>query len=131
MTKKRNTIHKALVYEAVNRLKSHPTAEEVYRYVVKDHPNVSKATVYRNLRQLAESVEISELQLPGGAERFDHITEPHYHVRCCKCGRFADVDMKYLPGLPEHITDSNGFAITGHDIVFRGTCPECSGGQTE
>ena len=51
----RNTVQRAMTLEAVRRLHAHPTAEEVYRQVAAEHPSVSRATVYRNLRQLAES----------------------------------------------------------------------------
>ena len=50
----RNTVQRAMTLEAVRRLHAHPTAEEVYRQVAAEHPSVSRATVYRNLRQLAE-----------------------------------------------------------------------------
>ena len=40
------------VYEAVCSVRSHPTADEVYDSVKKKLPNVSLATVYRNLSLL-------------------------------------------------------------------------------
>ncbi|MDD6887427.1 MAG: transcriptional repressor, partial [bacterium] len=43
---KRNTIQRALVLEAVQRLHCHPTADEVYAVVAAEHPNISRATVY-------------------------------------------------------------------------------------
>ena len=48
---KRNTIQRTLVLEAVNHLRSHATAEEVYDAIVQQHPHISKGTVYRNLNQ--------------------------------------------------------------------------------
>ena len=59
---KRNTIQRTLVLEAVNRLRFHPTAEEIYDDVIREHPHISKATVYRNLNQLAEDREIQSWQ---------------------------------------------------------------------
>ena len=58
MTPKRNTIQRALVFEAVNQLKCHATADEIYQMVAAEHPNISKGTVYRNLHQLSENGEI-------------------------------------------------------------------------
>ena len=51
---RRNTIQRDLVLEAVNTLKGHVTAEEVYSFIKKEHPNIGKGTVYRNLGILAE-----------------------------------------------------------------------------
>ena len=52
---KRNTIQRLLVLETVNKLQCHATADEIYRAIVKEHPNISRATVYRNLNSLSES----------------------------------------------------------------------------
>ena len=121
----RNTIQKALVMEAVNALQCHATADEVYRFIRRTHPNISKATVYRNLNQLAEHGAVRKIEIAGGNDRFDHICADHYHVICQSCGRVFDVDMDVIPGLTENIRDAHGFAFSSYDIVFRGICPEC------
>ena len=128
---KRNTIQRALVLEAVNRLKCHATADEIYEDIAKEHPHISRATVYRNLNLLSETGDIRKIETPGGADRFDHQTHDHCHVRCEKCGRFFDVDMEYITGLEKGIRDSHGFAFTGYDILFRGICPDCQAGSEQ
>ena len=122
---RRNTIQRRLVLEAVNRLQNHATAEEIYDEIVREHPHISRGTVYRNLKQLSEAGEIRKLEVPGGADRYDHRTFSHYHVRCVKCGRVFDVEMDYIEHLEQSIRDDHGFIINGHDIMFRGICPEC------
>ena len=49
---RRNTIQCSLVFEAVNTLKCHATADEIYDAIVKQNPTISRATVYRNLNRL-------------------------------------------------------------------------------
>ena len=122
---KRNTIQRSLVLEAVNKLQCHATADEIYQTIMKEHPNISRATVYRNLKLLSETGEIRKMEIPGGADRYDHRIQEHCHVRCEKCGRVFDVDMEYITGLEKNITESHGFAFTGYDILFRGICPDC------
>ena len=122
---KRQTIQRTLVLEAVNRLQNHATADEVYEEIRKERPNVSKATVYRNLNLLSEMGEIRKIAVPGGADRFDHICQDHCHVRCIRCGRLFDLDMEYITGLERNIRNTNGFSLTGYDILFRGICPDC------
>ena len=39
---KRNTIQRMLVLETVNKLQCHATADEIYRAIVKEHPNISR-----------------------------------------------------------------------------------------
>lgn len=122
---RRNTIQCALVLEAVNKLKCHATADQIYDEVIKEHPNISRGTVYRNLQRLCEMGEIQKREMPGGADRFDHICDNHYHARCIKCGRVFDVDMEYIADMERSIRDTHGFVFTGHDIVFKGICSEC------
>ncbi len=122
---RRNTIQASLVLEAVKKLQCHATADEIYNEIVRDYPTISRGTVYRNLQRLCEMGEIRKREIPGGADRFDHLCSDHYHVRCIKCGRVFDVDMEHIPDLEEHVRDAHGFSFTGHDIIFQGVCPEC------
>ena len=122
---KRNTIQRSLVLEAVNKLQCHATADEVYAEIHKEHPTISKATVYRNLNVLSELGEIRRLEIPGSADRYDHISRNHCHVKCKVCGRVFDVDMDFVGGLERGIRDTHGFDFTGYDIIFHGVCPEC------
>ena len=121
----RHTIQCSLVLEAVNRLHCHATADEVYEAIVKKHPTVSRATVYRNLNRLSETGNIRKIEIPGGPDRFDHQRPEHYHVKCAKCGRVFDVEMDYIADLVRKIKDARGFQFTGHNIIFTGICPEC------
>ncbi len=122
---RRNTIQRYLVLEAVNKLHCHATADEVYGEIKKTHPTISRATVYRNLNLLSELGEIRRLEIPGSADRFDHIIRNHCHVKCEICNRVFDVDMDFVNGLESGIRDTRGFDFTGYDIIFHGVCPEC------
>ena len=122
---KRHTIQRSLVYETVNKLKCHATADEIYEEIAREHSSVSRATVYRNLKQLSEAGEIRRIEVPGSADHYDHLCHDHCHVKCEKCGRLFDVDMDFVTGLEKNIRDDRGFAFTGYDILFRGICPDC------
>ena len=126
---RRNTIQRQLVMQAVQGL-DHPDAEEVYENVSREHPNVSKGTVYRNLNVLAAQGEILKVETGDGADKFDFRTDQHYHLRCRVCGKIFDAQM--LPIAPERfLGDTHGFTVERHNLEFIGTCSECnkSGGQ--
>jgi Fur family ferric uptake transcriptional regulator/Fur family peroxide stress response transcriptional regulator len=123
---KRNTIQRSLVLKTVKELQFHATADEVYDTIVKKHSDISRGTVYRNLNLLSDIGEIRKLEMPSGADRFDHICHEHYHTRCIKCGRVFDVEMDFIADLETNIKDTHGFKFTGHDIIFKGICPECN-----
>jgi len=122
---KRNTMQKKLVEGAVKSLRTHPTAEEVYDFITERYPEISRATVYRNLRQLAEDGEIRRIEVPGAADRYDLNVSQHYHIQCKLCGRFTDIDIPYISDLDEMVAQMTDFDMESHDIVFKGICPRC------
>ena len=125
MEPQRNTIQRALVLATVKKLKCHPTVDDIYQDIIKNQPSISRATVYRNLSQLAEAGEIRKMEAPSGPDRFDDYCENHYHVRCTKCQHVFDVEMDYIPDLKNKIKDNHGFQIGEHNIIFAGICPKC------
>ena len=122
----RNTIQRALVLEAVRSLHNHPTSSDVYEVVRERHPNISRATVYRNLGVLAKKGEVLRVEVPNGADRYDFFNEPHYHAKCSVCGGVFDIDMPYQADLVSRIEDAHGFRVEGHDIIFSGMCAACA-----
>ena len=121
----RNTIQCTLVLETVNKLPGRVTADEIYEAIAKEHPTISRATVYRNLNRLSQTGKIRRIEIPGGADRFERWCHPHYHIKCEVCGRIFDVDMEYIQHLEDKIRDTHGSQLTGHDILFTGICPQC------
>jgi len=78
----RITRQRRVILEELQRTKSHPTADELYRKVRRRLPRISLGTVYRNLELLSRSGLIRKLEIGGGKMRFDGIVEPHYHIHC-------------------------------------------------
>ncbi len=122
----RNTVQCDLVLNAVRSLCNHPTPEQVYSYIAKSHPSVSKSTVYRNLDKLCESGALLRIPVPGGALHVDHTLTSHYHMYCKVCGNLYDIEAAGIGDLKNEVTVSNGCEITDCYIVFSGTCPECN-----
>jgi Fe2+ or Zn2+ uptake regulation protein len=104
---------------------SHPTADQIYDEVRKKIPNISKGTVYRNLKVLQEMGLISELSHNGTVSRFEVKQESHYHFRCEKCGRVFDIDQPVDKELDRKVALRTGFKISHHQLEFRGLCHDC------
>jgi Fur family ferric uptake transcriptional regulator len=114
-----------VILEELVRLKTHPTANELYEIVRKRIPKISLGTVYRNLELLAESKVIQKLDTAGTKKRFDAMTGDHYHVRCVKCGKVDDLDFPFLNSLNKSATLAGNYEIISHRLEFEGICPEC------
>lgn len=95
----------------------------VYNQLKPQHPNLSMGTVYRNLNLLADEGVL--IRMPFSVERYDATMEPHSHFRCNCCTRVLDLDLPYDVTLDETVHAVNGYHVTGHALIFEGTCPEC------
>ena len=121
----RNTVQRKIMLEVLQHLHAHPTAEDVYQAVQKEHPSISKATVYRHLHRLADEGMVAPVLIPGSPERFDDRLSRHYHFRCKICGSVSDVDIDHLPGIDEAVQRAYGFQVEEHDVIFKGICSAC------
>ena len=124
MLQERQTKQKQIIYDALKTL-DHPTATEVYGYVHETFPTVSRATVFRVLGGFALNGKALELRAAGSEVRYDYNVMPHYHARCDKCGRVADVMMKGIPVEGLTIAADNDFEVHGYSVEFFGTCRAC------
>ena len=120
----RNTIQRNLVLETVRNL-MHPTADEIYEMISKEHPHISKATVYRNLNLLADKGEIRRLQLMDTAVRFDRCFVGHFHAQCKECGRILDIEMRHQADGMQQLLEGYGFLVEDKEVLFRGLCQSC------
>jgi Fur family peroxide stress response transcriptional regulator len=122
----RITPQRHAILEYLIATESHPTADEIYKSLADDFPNMSVATVYNNLRVFRNAGLIKELTYGDASSRFDFVTHDHYHIICDECGTIVDF---HHPGLEEvehlasHVT---GFKVNSHRLEVYGTCPTCA-----
>ena len=121
----RNTIQRQIVLQAVNQLHNHPTADAIYAFIAAQHPTISKATVYRNLRQLEACGRLRRVAVPDGSDRYDGRLDPHEHMICETCGRAVDLCLGLEPGLLDQIRQKTGAAVSGCRLVIWGQCEAC------
>ena len=103
----------------------HPTADFVYEQMRKELPNISLATVYRNLNQLAENGIIRRIDGLDGSVHFDHNLCKHYHFICTKCNKVYDVAYDIAPDLADKVLAETGLFVESFDISLKGICPNC------
>ena len=121
----RLTTQRQIILEELSKVKTHPTASEVYDMVRKRLPRIGLGTVYRNLELMAENGMILKLEVGGTQKRFDATTEAHYHIRCSCCGKVDDIDIPVIDTLIDTAADNSSYQILGHHIEFTGICPDC------
>lgn len=103
----------------------HPTAEELYLKLKPQNPNLSLATVYRNLNQLANSGEIKKIEGLSGQVHYDHNIKEHFHIICIKCNKIEDLEPKMTNSLTKLLKKETEFEILSYDILVKGICKNC------
>jgi len=125
MNMQRNTVQRQIILDTLKKFKIHPTVDELYAEIQKSHPSISKTTIYRNLRQLAQGGQIGKVVLSDDMDRYDKRTDQHYHFQCKICKALFDVDIDYIEGINEKAQEKYGFQVDEHDIMFKGICQKC------
>ena len=118
---KRNTMQKEIILSALCSLKTHPTAPMLYEIIHREHPTISRSTVYRVLGQMVDEGTALRLGLAGTEDRYDGDTSPHSHIRCRICGRVDD-----LPAVDvAELSDEAGYLVESCAVEYAGVCPGC------
>ena len=105
---------------------SHPSAEMVHDMLQADHPDISLATVYRNLPRFKNQGNIQSLGTVNGIERFDANTDSHVHFICDSCDAVMDLHELQTPkALCTEAEDCSGCKIGSCQLSFTGTCRSC------
>lgn len=84
------TPQRIAILEAIIKLNSHPTAENIIEYIRKNHPNISVATVYKVLDALVENELIRKVKTEKDIMRYDAVMESHHHIYCSDSDRIED-----------------------------------------
>ena len=121
--RKRNAI-----YDCLMNTDTHPSAEMVQQMLQKTHPDISQATIYRNLALFKKQGQIISVGTVNGTERFDANTEPHVHFICTGCDSVLDMPQITVPtALSTDVENSTGCRVESCQLTFTGLCDKCQG----
>jgi Fur family peroxide stress response transcriptional regulator len=123
----RCTPQRAAVYGQLCRVDHHPTAEELYRGVRGEIPNISLATVYKSLEAMVACGLVTKLSAGDGSARYDARSDHHYHLRDLRTGVVHDLTTPYDPDLVDKLDPdlrwqlaARGFRATGYRLELVG-----------
>ncbi|HVO77041.1 MAG TPA: transcriptional repressor [Candidatus Bathyarchaeia archaeon] len=122
----RNTKQREVMIEELRKLRTHPSADELYAIVKKRLPRISLGTVYRNLEVLSREGIIHRLEVAGSHMRFDGELGEHQHIRCARCGRVDDLVLgSRLNACDKNVAKRTGYRMLERRVEFVGICPAC------
>lgn len=123
MKETRNTNQKEVIKKVINEKKDHLTADQIFHFVKEINPDIGRATVFRNLKFLAEQGEIGYIPVMDGADCYDFKKHNHYHFKCTQCHHVYDTSVPYDETLDKKVSE---YAVERHVTLFYGVCPTCT-----
>ena len=126
----RVTQQRVAVLDAVRRL-PHADTDSLIQAVRREAGDISHQAVYDVLRALNEAGIIRKIQPLGTVARYEsRVGDNHHHVVCRGCGAIADVDCAVGETPCLTAGQSHGFVIDEAEVIYWGTCPDCSSPTT-
>jgi Fur family transcriptional regulator, ferric uptake regulator len=104
------------------------SAAQIADQVRADGHRVGIASVYRALEVLTVRGLVARLDVGDGTARFERAQpdgEHHHHLVCARCGRVSSFEDPALERAIDGVADRLDYRVDAHDVVLRGTCPDC------
>jgi Fur family ferric uptake transcriptional regulator len=120
------TTQRRLLLETLREAKGHVDARELYQRAINKDPQISLATVYRNLRLFKELGLVDERRLDDMHCYYEmkRSTE-HHHMVCTTCRRVIEFESPLVNKLMDEVQRSTGFDVVRAVVYFEGYCPDC------
>ncbi len=114
------------ILKAVMDTDTHPSAAWIYEKLKPEFPDLSLATVYRNIAEFVKEGLIVSVGNVDGLERYDAKVYPHTHFICNNCNKVIDL-IEYDDKIRDSaVSKETGFVVERHEIIFRGLCDDCA-----
>lgn len=102
------TPQRIAILEAIIKLNNHPTAENIFDYIRKTHPNIATATVYKVLEALVGNGLIKKVKTENDIMRYDAFLEKHHHLYASDSDRIEDYQDDELNEILEKHFEKKG-----------------------
>jgi len=120
------TPQRRLLLSIMREAGRHLDAKELYRRASERDPNISLATVYRNLRLFEKQGLINERHL-GQARCYYEMKRlgEHQHLVCEACGQVIEFESPLIRKLVAEVQRKNNFSVTKFELYLEGHCHKC------
>jgi len=122
----RATPQRAIIFEAIEKLDGHITAEDIFEEVKQVNAYISLATVYRTLELLQELNLITPTNLGGSQTYFalkDHGS--HHHLVCLNCGAIEEFADSVFDPIRVKLAEEYSFQVRTDHMSLFGICQHC------
>ncbi len=117
----KSTFQRLQILEAIGMC-GHKDIDEIYNDVIKTHPTISLATVYKNLIVMNNNGVLFEVSVLGKKSKYEIQKEDHLHLICTNCGTIHDAPLEISF---DKIVSVENFELNKKEINLYGTCSNC------
>ena len=104
----------------------HMTIDAIYEKVIKTHPSLSLATIYKNIILMVEKGVLVEVPITGEKAKYELAKADHIHLVCTECGEVEDRPHNLdADALFTTMTQQENFTLSKQQINLYGVCAEC------
>ena len=123
----RNTAQRREVIATLGRVQGFLSAQELHALIVRSGGRISLATVYTQLKRLADEHEVDVIMTNRGESLFRRcvVESHHHHLACSVCGAIVEVDTPELETWSRDIAARYGYRDLRHVLELSGVCPAC------
>ena len=122
----RITPQRIAIYKQLLQATGHPSADAVYKAVLKEFPHISFETVNRTLLTYAEIGILNIVESYSGVRRFDPDPDAHHHIHCVRCGKIIDFRHHEFDRLSIPREIEKTYTVVGKRVVVNVICQDCS-----
>jgi Fur family transcriptional regulator, ferric uptake regulator len=104
------------------------SAQDLHARLKETGEKVGLATIYSQLRTLADAGEIDSVRGDGGEALYRRcdLVSHHHHLVCRRCGHAVELDAPDVEAWARRVGGRYGFRHLDHVLEITGVCDRCS-----
>ena len=119
------TFQRMNILEVIEK-SGHMSIEAIYDEVVKVHPSLSLATIYKNIILMVEKGVVVEVPITGQKPKYELAKMDHMHLICTECGEVEDRScLESTDKILYELTEQEHFKLNKRQINLYGVCEKC------
>ena len=119
------TFQRMNILEVIEK-NGHMSVDDIYEEVIKVHPSLSLATIYKNIILMMEKGVLVEVPIAGKKSKYELAKIDHMHLICTECGEVEDRScLDSTDKILYELTKQEHFKLSKRQINLYGVCEKC------
>lgn len=130
------TSQRRIILQIIERLDTHPSAEQLFELALQQDATINLSTVYRTLRWLEQAGLIRARVFENAdslsrSSRFDKaLPTEHHHFICNACNAVIEFDSQLAEALKTEFQNNFQAEVENASVMLYGLCARCRSAQT-